>query len=576
MILNKTNCKRLGIFIFYDKDSYVDDYVLYMLKSLSDAVDKVIIVSNSYLSPSEKTKFYEFTNDIYVRENLGLDAGAFKFIYEKLGKSYFCDYDELILLNDTFYGPFIPFKNVIKEMGQRDIDFWGLSRSYECFDEYRCMKDGYIHSHIQTFFICFRNNVLKSEVFDDYWKKYDVSKMNTFFDVVTKHELEFTNYLEKNGFAWDTYVDASFYKSDNRKNNFNIYGYSSYQLLKYFNSPFLKRKNLIFDKNDSLYLTDGTDASSSIEYIIKNFDYDVDMILKNIIRIYNIADIYQGLNFNYIVEECNKSAQKNLIIVNIQSLKYINLIQTYLDSIKCSDIMMISSDENITSAYDKINLCKSFYSFLCSKKMEYVEKYDNICVINIPKESESILTIDQAQLFRNIENTILNDRYIFGINKLFSDNKRLGVLLTNSAFHNKYILNINGVVWEEMYKKIKKLNLNIAADKFIPCSSDSAWFKSEVLLNLPDNDLSVNEFVYLLPYIAQKNILYTGKLYNKKYLCNDIVCLEKITKKILPNKNISYPNRLPISGGNDDKLIVKMRRIIPFKIRRKILNMVKK
>ena len=41
------NSSRLGIFIFYDKDNIIDDYVIYMLDSLTEAVNELIIVSNS-------------------------------------------------------------------------------------------------------------------------------------------------------------------------------------------------------------------------------------------------------------------------------------------------------------------------------------------------------------------------------------------------------------------------------------------------------------------------------------------------------------------------------------------------
>ena len=172
-------------------------------------------------------------------------------------------------------------------MSKKDLDFWGLMANYKSKEGYNCTKSGYFESHIQTFFIAFRNNVLVSDAFNSYWQNYNINKMNDFFNVVTKHEVTLTHYLENAGFKWDTYVDLSHYISENPNLNYNIYAYSSYPLLLQDKLPIIKRKNLIFDKNDSLYINSGIDASECLNYLRYNNKYETKMILKNIIRLYN-------------------------------------------------------------------------------------------------------------------------------------------------------------------------------------------------------------------------------------------------------------------------------------------------
>ena len=133
MKLNKKS-KRLGIYIFYDKDNIIDDYVIYMLKDLNKAVDNIIFVSNSKISKEEEKKLNGLNIEINIRENIGLDAGAFKYVYDKYKREYLCQYDEVLLLNDTFYGPFKPFKEIINEMNDKDIDFWGLTANFDSKD----------------------------------------------------------------------------------------------------------------------------------------------------------------------------------------------------------------------------------------------------------------------------------------------------------------------------------------------------------------------------------------------------------------------------------------------------------
>ena len=227
--------KRLGVFIFYDRDNIIDDYVIYMLDSLNEAVNKILFVSNCELSDEETKKLDKYNIDINIRENIGLDAGAFKYVYDKYGKDYLNEYDELILLNDTFFGPFKPFKDIINEMNNKDLDFWGLTANFDSPDGTKKAIDGFIHSHIQTYFIAYRKSVLESDFFNNYWSKYNINKNNSFEDVVNHHESYFTYRLEQEGFKWDTYINLEHYKNENMKYNYNIYGYSSYTLLKYFN-----------------------------------------------------------------------------------------------------------------------------------------------------------------------------------------------------------------------------------------------------------------------------------------------------------------------------------------------------
>ena len=113
MVLGKNN-KKIGVFIFFDRDGIVDDYVTYLLDDLVNSLDDLIIISNSYLDCDNKNKLLKYTDKIDVRNNVGLDAGAFKYAYDKY-KNYFNEFDELTIINDTFFGPFIPFKKIYRD-----------------------------------------------------------------------------------------------------------------------------------------------------------------------------------------------------------------------------------------------------------------------------------------------------------------------------------------------------------------------------------------------------------------------------------------------------------------------------
>ncbi len=579
MVLKK-KANRLGIFIFYDTDSIVDDYVLFMLDSLKEAIDDILIVSNSYLSNEEMEKLLNYTDKVDVRNNIGLDAAAFKYAYDKYGREYFNKYDEVILLNDTFYGPFEPFKKIIETMSQRDVDFWGLTANYDSEDGYGNLKYGYIPAHIQTFFIAFRKNVLESSAFFEYWNRYDVEHMLSFLDVVTKHELTFTHYLEENGFRWDTYLDLGYFKSVEREKNYNIYGYSSYNLIKNFNCPFIKRKNLVFDKNDALYLNNGMDGRNCLNYIEKNHLYPIDFILKNLVRMYDPIDIYQGLNLNYSICKIEAEMKKSLIYIVVSDCKTLQLLKEYTNQIKKHDVIIVTDSLDVSKCDERIKRVNPI-DYLYKEKKNWIQKYDYVCLLNLQRNyKDEIIEIDDSNIVKTIENAIESDAYINGVIHTFEQNKYIGSFYLPASFHNEFFSNMSGYTWNHYVKLIEENGYHISAkkNKFIPHNHQGLWIRTQVLNNIEEKSFTFDELLALLPFTLKKNNQCFGKLYQMDYMANDMVCMEKMIEKMLGEKGeqVVYPadaQRVVFRETGPRKWI---RRVIPKKIRSKIVNMIRR
>ncbi len=493
--------KTLGVFIFYDKEGIVDRYVLYLLDSLKDATDEIIIVSNAYLDPREKVKLKKYSDKIIIRHNVGLDAGAFKEVYD-IYKEYFKSFKELLVVNDTFYGPFIPFKDICKEMSKKEVDFWGLSANYDSVDGYGFLPDKMIHSHIQTFFIAFRNKVLNSKAFNDYWEKYDISKRDSFLDVVTKHELFFTHYLEQAGFKWDVYTNLEKYHSKFLEENFNCYAYVAYDMIKNLNCPFVKRKNFVFDRKDALFLTDGSDARKSLDYIKDNKLYDTDMIYENLIRLYNPNELYYGLNLNYIVKESKVSNNIGVCII----LEEVKTIDLYIDYIKNSqiDIIVFTDKEEILKVL-KDNKIKVYDK----EKFNY-KKYDYLVILKDSNHNKQrIPTVYNDNIINCFSNGIGNNNYLNGIGNIFKENKYLGLLLIPSNYHSSY------------FEELSDESAVISANNNL-CIIKSELFNWELI----DKSDFVKEYIN---YGAKKYLV--GKIYNLEELPNILTNQEYIIKK---------------------------------------------
>ena len=119
--------KRLAVYCYYSHSGTVSDNSLAFLRDLKTVCEKVVVIANGSL----KSDAFECVADkVFVRENTGYDAGAYKFFFEEKDFKELLDKtDEIILCNSSFYGPFISFKAIFEEMSWSNCDFWGLSSS---------------------------------------------------------------------------------------------------------------------------------------------------------------------------------------------------------------------------------------------------------------------------------------------------------------------------------------------------------------------------------------------------------------------------------------------------------------
>ena len=149
--------ERLTIFVGYDKDGILSEYVLYYIKKMADLGD-VILVYDSDIQPDEAKK----AKGIALHQILGrhgeYDFGSYKRGYLWAKEQGILDrYDTLVFCNDSVFGPFHDLVPIFERFEQDpDTDFWGM---------YKVVQK--IH-HIQGYFIAFSSRVFRSEVFDKF------------------------------------------------------------------------------------------------------------------------------------------------------------------------------------------------------------------------------------------------------------------------------------------------------------------------------------------------------------------------------------------------------------------------
>lgn len=252
--------KRLVIFIFYDKDGIVDNYVKYYIQNLLDIADRFIIVSNSILNKDNYDVLSEYTKEVYIRDNKGFDGGGYKYVLENvLCLDEINMYDEIVLSNDTCYGPFVSFKTIFDKMDKEDIDFWGID-----------YQENGPFSYLIANFLVFRNRIIMDMV------EYLINQINEreeyIENVYAVFEYGLFQYLTDLGYKMGHYM------SDN---DMYIYMSPNYRICEH-RDPFMKKK--CFD----LKYYEKDNCIAALKYIEENTEYDIRYIFENIKRLYGI------------------------------------------------------------------------------------------------------------------------------------------------------------------------------------------------------------------------------------------------------------------------------------------------
>ncbi|NQY28274.1 MAG: hypothetical protein HRT69_02265 [Flavobacteriaceae bacterium] len=332
--------KRLTLFSSFDPDNIIDDYVIYYLTELSKVSD-IIFSADCKYSEEQISKLNGLTKyNIHDRHG-EYDFGSYKKAYLKADElDILQDYDQIILANDSCYGPFYDLQKVFNKMDPKKVDFWGFSNN---------IVD--ITPHLQSYFIVINKEAFLSSEFREFLlsvKKEEIRKQ-----VVFKYEHGLTRILTKAGFTHTAFFTE--------KNNKFIHDPSKkWDLMIKREFPFLKRTT--FTRN-SYKLTNLKKYKKVIHKKYPN--YDITLIEKNLSRYeLNIHD----RTFNYFFKTTPLITLINfitLIIILLTIHKGCNTI---------TDIISRVNNLSLTTAYiywGSLLLCTYFiYNILKRYKLK--------------------------------------------------------------------------------------------------------------------------------------------------------------------------------------------------------------
>ncbi len=258
--------KRLCIYVIYDAQKRINSYIERVLRELSRFVTDIIVVCNFDKPVSGDEYVLSYAKKMFCRENIGMDAGAYKdAIVKYIPRDVLTGYDELILTNDTYFAPIIPFDDMFNSMDREPCDYWGITRHPEgCSDGL-----GSYEEHIQSFFFCFKSVVLHDKRFLEFWKtyRYTMDKNQT----IIGFELGMNRFMNSLGYKGKAYMDLTI-TMDGIMRHDNPYLCSAYELIKDGRVPIIKKTN--FYGRNRWYVN----TLRAMKYIEENCEYDTSLI----------------------------------------------------------------------------------------------------------------------------------------------------------------------------------------------------------------------------------------------------------------------------------------------------------
>ena len=501
--------KRIALYVLYDKEGIVDDYVVFQLEQLRTEVEHIVAICQGYVREDNKSRIEVVADEVIYRENTGYDAGAWKdAMLNHIGWKKLSEYDELVLMNDSCFGPVFPFCDMFDEMESREVDFWGVTEHTEMSDHTGKNPYGFLPRHIQTYFICLRKEVFQSTAFVEFWTNYTES--NDFELTVATFETVLTRRLEDAGFRWDIYAKVTGENAEKWTNR-NPTIFRMDDLLVKQKNPLIKKKSLMGLLDKSLKETDGNLARKCLEFIERETGYDTGLIFQNIIRNGHVRELYELYHWDYFLPENVqiKSVSEKKKIALTMHMYYDELIDYCHEYAKSmpenSDIYITVADEEKKQTIEKtfcdINCNRLEVRLINNRGMDisallvglrdvFNADYDYVCYVH-DKMSFKTTYPKSGEGFRdNIFNCMLKSRpYVENIIETFENNPHLGLLVPPFPMVGIYIKNF-GKSWHSNFEGTKelaerlKLNCNLDTERDTVSVGTSFWCRPQALKKL--------------------------------------------------------------------------------------------
>lgn len=499
--------KRAAFYLFWAADGHVDDYITYCLEDLGRSVETVVFVSNGPLSEESRARVAPLVGEILERENVGYDVGGYQEALATFGAERLREYDEIILLNYTFFGPVYPFAEVFERSEKWAVDFWGLTDHGETSPHPFAAKK-VMWSHIQSHWIAVRRSMFDTEAFREYWATMPV--IESYNDSVEHHEARFTHHFEGLGFTSEVAFPERNYPTRHP-------AIDTPALLLDDRCPIVKRR-LFFQ--DPLYLNDNAVIGRDVLDRVRLSEYPVRLIWENISHTAEPRVVSTNMTLTHVLPDVHTGTGSGaaLSVAVIMHVFYESMIDELMDSVDKlpgqPDLVITTTDtfkqehierrlrargrEQFDVRVLGSNRGRDITAFLIGCRDVLLDpKYDVILKLHSKKSAQDGFAVGEWFKRHLIENLLGSPGYVQNVLDLFGDDESVGMVLPPVVQIGYPTL---GKAWYANKKPARalarRLGIDVAFDATTPLAPYGSmfYFRPAALRPLLEADFSYVDF----------------------------------------------------------------------------------
>lgn len=558
------------LYVLRDDSGKIDRSDLFLLKSFRAICNKITVVlcGDFHLEAAMHT-FGKSCDEIIVSDSEKCD---FDILADEICCHRYDGYDELLFLNNSVFGPFYSMSEIIGKMRKKKYDIWGLTKTGEIVTEHW----EFVPKHLQLYFFAIEREALYSHKLYDFFKK----------NVAESFEYDFSSYSEKCGFQLGVYIDIPEYNDNSVTKNFDLLYETSFQMIKEYGFPFLKKDYFI--RKDFSH-SNAADLSHTVDFIESENLYNVDLIWECILRKYNIGQIKNSMNLNFILSDddndivqlSDEDYDKTAVVIHLAYKESIHRVVRYVIEIpdKIRKFFVVINEElrnfldlelsrwnceNYEIRLMPLNRGRDMNSLFVICR-DVWKDYIYLCFTHDKRTSGKTASDIVGKEFMNIlwDNTLKSSGYIKNVLKLLKKRKRLGYLTVPPPYHAAYcevIVRAWGDSFGITKELAKKMHIKVDISKeFLPFALGNAfWCKTEALCDITNYHLETDDFCEepmpvdgtishalerIMIYAAQNAGYYSGIIENTEFAQNELsnknYMLEKIMKRLLAKPQFS-------------------------------------
>ncbi|MBW4035987.1 MAG: lipopolysaccharide biosynthesis protein [Proteobacteria bacterium] len=176
---------KIVLFLHWDRGGRVREALFTYIAQLAESGRSVVFITNAgKIEPNAEARLLTLCAGVLIRRNIGYDFGGWRDGIETLNLPQ-PETEEIIIVNDSVFGPVRPLEATLLRLDYTDADVWGLTESWQR------------RYHLQSYFVAFGPRAIRAPAFRTFWQQVIPAPSKAY--VIGKYEVGMTQAMIKAG-----------------------------------------------------------------------------------------------------------------------------------------------------------------------------------------------------------------------------------------------------------------------------------------------------------------------------------------------------------------------------------------